>query len=71
VLVTLNDTFGLSFGYANLTAQLGPDGRRRGVFYSPDARFYGTLSVSLDHLYSDLSHPDRQSASLAGASHHP
>ncbi len=71
VLVTLNDTFGLSFGYANLTAQLGPDGRRRGVFYSPDARFYATLSVSLDHLYSDLSHRDRQSASLAGASHNP
>jgi hypothetical protein len=69
VLVTLNDTFGLSFGYANLTAQLGPDGRRRGVFYSPDARFYGTLSVSLDHMYSDLSHRDPQSASAAGASH--
>ena len=71
VLVTLNDTFGLSFGYANLTAQLGPDGRRRSVFYSPDARFYATLSVGLDHLYSDLSHRGRQSASLAGASHNP
>jgi hypothetical protein len=71
VLVTLSDTFGLSFGYANLTAQLGPDGRRRSVFYSPDARFYATLSVGLDHLYSDLSHRDRQSASLAGAPHNP
>jgi hypothetical protein len=71
VLVTLNDTFGVSLGYANLTAQIGPDGRRRSVFYSPDARFYATLSVGLDHLYSDLSHRDRRSASLAGASHNP
>ena len=68
VLVTLNDVFGLSFGYANLTAQLGPDGRRRSVLYSPDARFYATLSIGLDHLYSDLSQHGRQSASLAGAS---
>ncbi len=71
LLFTLNDTFGLSFGYANITAQLAPDGRRRSIFYSPDARFYATLSVGLDHLYSDLSHRDRQSASLAGASHNP
>ncbi|MEO7038366.1 MAG: hypothetical protein ABI548_30630 [Polyangiaceae bacterium] len=65
-LITLTDTLGLSLGYANLTAQLGPDGRRRSVFYSPDARFYATLSVSLDHAYSSLTHRDPQTASAAG-----
>jgi len=55
LLVTLNDVLGLSFGYANLTAQLGPDGRRRGVFYSPDARFYAQLNVGLDQLYVGVS----------------
>jgi len=61
--LTLTDTLGLSLGYANLTAQLSPSGRRRGVFYSPDASFYATLNVGLDHLYSDLSRGGRQSAS--------
>jgi hypothetical protein len=51
VLVTLNDVLGLSFGYLNLTDQTGPDGRRRSVFYSPDARFYAQLNVGLDQLY--------------------
>lgn len=66
--LTLNDVFGVELGYANLTAQLGPDGRRRSVFYSPDATFYATLNVGLDQLYSDLSRRDRQSVSrLNGA----
>ncbi len=69
--ITLTDTLGLSLGYANLTAQLGPDGRRRSVFYSPDARFYATLNIGLDHLYSSLSHGTRQSADAANGSHTP
>jgi len=69
--VTLSDTLGLSLGYANLTAQLGPDGRRRSVFYSPDARFYATLSIGLDHLYGSLAYRAQQSASLASATPHP
>lgn len=64
-LVTLTDVLGLSVGYANLTAQLGPDGRRRSVFYSPDARFYATLSVSLDHAYSGITRRDAQTANAA------
>ena len=63
--LTMSDTLGLLAGYANLSPQLGPDGRRRGVFYSPDARFYVTLEVGLDHLYSNLSHSGRHSASVA------
>lgn len=29
-----------SFGYENITGQLGPDGERRGMLFSPDAKFY-------------------------------
>ena len=64
--LTMTDVLGLTAGYANLTAQIGPDGRRRNVLYSPDARFYLTLSVGLDQLYSGLTHRDRQSAMSAG-----
>jgi hypothetical protein len=51
VLLTLNNVLGMSLGYLNLTDQLGPDGRRRSVFYSPDARLYAQLNVGLDQLY--------------------
>jgi hypothetical protein len=68
---TFTDVLGLSVGYANLTAQLGPDGRRRSVFYSPDAVFYATLSLGLDQLYSGLTSRNRQTASSAGPSRHP
>lgn len=61
----LTDTLELTFGYANLGSQLAPDGRRRSMFYSPDARFYLTLNVYLDHLYVDLASSKRQSASAA------
>ena len=70
-LISLTDTLGLSLGYANLTAQLAPDGRRRSVFYSPDARFYATLSVSLDHAYSSLTHREQQTASASSGSRIP
>ena len=63
--ITLTDALGLSLGYANLTAQLGPDGRRRGVFYSPDAMFYGTLNIELDQLYEGFSRRNQQSAGSA------
>jgi hypothetical protein len=63
--LTLSDTFRVTLGYANLTAQLGPDGRRRGVFSSPDARFFATLELGLDHLYRNVSARGRQSARRA------
>ena len=69
--MTFTDVFGLSLGYANLSAQLGPDGRRRSVFYSPDATFYATLNVGLDQLYTGLSGHDRRSARLANEPSHP
>lgn len=67
----LTDTLELTVGYANLATQLAPDGRRRSVLYSPDARFYLTLNVYLDHLYAGLSRGKRQSASLANEPRNP
>lgn len=43
--------FMASVGYANLSSQLGADGQRRSVFYSPDARASVTLTFVLDALY--------------------
>jgi len=67
----LTDTLELTVGYANLATQLAPDGRRRSIFYSPDARFYLTLNVYLDHLYVGLSPAKRQSASVANEPRSP
>lgn len=67
----LTDTLELTFGYANLATQLAPDGRRRSLFYSPDARFYLTLNVYLDHLYVKLAPGKRQNAGLANEPHIP
>ncbi len=56
----------LSFavGYANVANQLGPDGRRRGMFYSPDASFYAALAFTPD----ELATKPKRSAQRAGAS---
>lgn len=40
-----------SLGYANLASQLGEDGQRRNAFYSPNARFFAAVGVSLDVFY--------------------
>jgi hypothetical protein len=45
------DFLTLGLGYENIAPQLGPDGRRRTLFYSPEAQFYLGLALSLDALY--------------------
>jgi hypothetical protein len=49
--VKVVDELDVAVGYNNLTLQLGPDGKRRNVFYSPDARFYITATAHLDSIY--------------------
>jgi hypothetical protein len=49
--VRVLDVLGCSFGYTNVTLQLGPDGTRRNVLYSPDSRFLLGMSMHLDELY--------------------
>jgi hypothetical protein len=48
------DELSLSFAYVNLTNQIGPDGQRRNMFYSPEARFDFSVELNLDVLYQSL-----------------
>lgn len=41
----------VDFGYTNSTNQIGEDGLRRSVFYSPEAQFYMNLVANLDGIY--------------------
>lgn len=45
------DYLEVSAGYINQSLQQGADGRRRSVFYSPDAQAFLALTVALDALY--------------------
>jgi hypothetical protein len=44
----------LSAGYVNLSGQLGADGQRRSIFYSPDARLSVSATVVLDGIHGAL-----------------
>ena len=48
------DEMTVSVGYYNLTSQIGADGQRRNALYSPDARFFLTLTGNLDVIYDRL-----------------
>lgn len=61
--VELVTSLSLAVGYSNLANQLGPDGRRRGMFYSPDASFFAALAFTPDELLS----PPKQSARASTA----
>jgi hypothetical protein len=50
----LIDEMSMSLGYYNQTNQIGPDGQRRNPLWSPDARFFFTLSGNLDVIAKDL-----------------
>lgn len=51
--------WGFSLGYANEANQLSPSGRRRSIFYSPDAMFTTELVISIDAIYEGLTGPRR------------
>src|SRR4029434_3960648 len=55
VAVDILDELSMAVGYANLTLQLGPDGQRRNILYSPDARVYLAVTAHLDELYKTVS----------------
>lgn len=46
VSVRIAPSLSVELGYGNIAGQLGPDGRRRGFFYSPDATFYASVSFT-------------------------
>ena len=45
------DELSVSVGYINTASQIGPDGQRRSMFYSPNARFYLTLTAYLAEIF--------------------
>jgi len=46
--------FGFDVSYSNNALQLGEDGQRRDIFYSPHATFSATLIVSVDAIYERI-----------------
>lgn len=53
--------FAVSVGYTNAPLTLGPDGRRRNPFYSPEASFSAGLTFSFDRLYQRFAAPPESS----------
>ncbi len=49
-----NADWGLSVGYDNAAGQIGPDGKWRNPFHSPNAQFSASLVVSVDSLVERL-----------------
>jgi hypothetical protein len=49
-----NADWGVSVGYDNVAGQLGPDGKWRNPFHSPNAQFSASLVVSVDSLVERL-----------------
>ncbi|MCC6557512.1 MAG: hypothetical protein IT372_31560, partial [Polyangiaceae bacterium] len=62
------EVVGLTLGYSNSTTQLGEDGQRRNMFYSPDAQFYLDITANLDAIYTKAT---RRNAPRASASSKP
>jgi len=42
---------GVAVGYTNVSLQLGPDGKRRNLLYSPEARFQLVATMHLDEVF--------------------
>jgi hypothetical protein len=59
------DEMSLGVGYYNQTNQIGPDAQRRTPLWSPDARFFFTLTGNLDPIFRHLKSkpPPAQTAS--------
>jgi hypothetical protein len=48
------DEISVGFGYYNLANQIGNDGKRRNMLWSPDAVVLFDLTANLDAIYSDI-----------------
>jgi hypothetical protein len=56
---------GISLGYYNLNTAIGPDGKRRNVLWSPDARVFFSLTANLDAIMDDVTKPKQNKANTA------
>lgn len=48
---------GIALGYVNDSSTVSEDGTKRGIFYSPEARFYTNVTFSFDRFYQRLAAP--------------
>jgi len=60
--VQVFDEMSVQVGYNNLTLQVDPNGQRRNMLYSPDARVYVTITGHLDAIYLSLTGQDQPEA---------
>ncbi len=51
------DTVRLDLGYVNTSGELGEDGKRRSIFFSPDATFYGNVAIYIDNIIEKVRTP--------------
>jgi hypothetical protein len=61
------DLFTLYVGYENINSQLAPDGQRRTMLWSPEAKFYLSAELRLDTTYSLIARPRSQQTAANGA----
>ncbi len=62
----VTDALSVSVGYLNTASQIGPDGQRRNMFYSPGARFYLTMTAYLAEIF-DGDHSAAPTSNLIGS----
>lgn len=55
-----NADWGVSVGYDNVAGQLGPDGKWRNPFHSPNAQFNASLIISVDSIVEHLQGSHRE-----------
>ncbi|AUX22027.1 hypothetical protein SOCEGT47_025280 [Sorangium cellulosum] len=64
----------VALGYSNLSPQLGEDGQRRTMFYSPGAQFYLDITANLDAIYAKVTgrgeKKDKPEMARAGGQRH-
>jgi hypothetical protein len=63
--LSVKDLLRIGVGYENVTRQLGEDGQRRSVFYSPEAKFYLAAELGLDKAYESVT--ARRTKTIAAA----
>jgi hypothetical protein len=63
--LSVKDLLRIALGYENVTRQLGEDGQRRSVLYSPEAKFYLAAELTLDRAYESVTGRRRTKAVAA------
>jgi hypothetical protein len=63
--LAVKDVLRIALGYENVTRQLGEDGQRRSVFYSPEAKFYLAAELNLEKTYESAAGRRRKAVARA------